>query len=955
MTTTQPFPSLEQLGGSKQNLSGQTPVLLDQPNQLWLVLTGLVDIFAVSLQDGQLAGTRSHLLRVAAGEIIPQFFKSNLMGFLAVGVIGTEILKVSSLALAKQSPPTVAALLDNWIINLSSTLAGTDLGWAEYVAKPGSEVSVPTHAMVCGEHRQVVWVTVAEGEMRYLDEIPLASTDGWLPLTDRTWLRAMAPARLIGINTITSLEQGQLWSALSHFHSLAVTARLQAIQQAAAERLARKELARQQALDFAYHSLAAVFRPAQTFLFSHKGSREPLLVALQLVGEATGVKVTSLPTVATDIEGIIQIANASRLRWRRVTLADDWWQRDNGPLLGFLGTRPVALLPRSPQRYEMVDPVTQIRQVVTATLAKQLSPQAVMLYRSFAPSPLTLFKIFRFGRYGTSQDLIRVLWISLLVSLLALVSPIASGMLFESIIPRAERLQLVHLVAALGMVALGTALFNLTKAFALLRLEGKFDWSIQAAVWDRLLSLPIPFFKNYTAGDLANRTLSINTIRQTLTGTTITSLLAALFSITSLTLLFYYNRILALTALLLASVAMTITFWLSYLQLAQQRLMLEQQGRIEGLVFQLILGIAKLRVAASEPRALAVWARRFAEAKASFVKANTYENVLVVFHATFPILASVIFFVMITQVISGMGEFSTGDFIAFNNAFGQFLTAMNSMTQVLTSTLMVIPLWERVQPILSTPPENTADKHPPGELKGHLEISRVTFRYLAGGPAILDELSLSIQAGQLVAIVGASGSGKSTLFRLLLGFEIPEKGAIYYDGKDLAMLDTTAVRRQIGVVLQQGKITAGSLFENIVGNSPRTQEDAWRAARLVGLDKDIEAMPMGMHTVLMEGATTLSGGQKQRLMLARALVHQPRLLLLDEATSSLDNQTQAMVIENLLKLNVTRIVIAHRLSTITQVDKILVFERGRIVQAGSFAELVAQEGPFANLAKRQIL
>ncbi len=433
-----------------------------------------------------------------------------------------------------------------------------------------------------------------------------------------------------------------------------------------------------------------------------------------------------------------------------------------------------------------------------------------------------------------------------------------------------------------------------------------------------------------------------------------TVLLASLFSISSLALLFYYHQMLALVAVLLAAVAVSFTLLLSYLQLRYLRPMLELQGKIEGMVFQFLTGISKLRASASEVRAMEVWAQHFAKQKKHFFKANSIHNILTVFYVIFSTLASIILFALMSQIVLDKEDtFTTGDFIAFYAAFGQFLGAMTNLASLQTTILTVIPQWERVKPILQAQPEETAEHHSPGELKGNIEISQVTFRYES--TAVLHELSLNIKSGQFVAIVGHSGCGKSTLFRLLLGFETPESGAIYYDEKDLAMLDKAAVRRQIGVVLQNSKITAGTLFEYIVGNSTLTHDDAWQAARLVGLDKDIKMMPMEMHTVLGDGATTLSGGQKQRLMLARALARKPRILLLDEATSALDNKTQAIVIDSLLKLNVTRIVIAHRLSTITCVDKIFVFDKGRVVQEGSYDGLMSAGGSFAELAKRQQL
>jgi ATP-binding cassette subfamily C protein len=339
-----------------------------------------------------------------------------------------------------------------------------------------------------------------------------------------------------------------------------------------------------------------------------------------------------------------------------------------------------------------------------------------------------------------------------------------------------------------------------------------------------------------------------------------------------------------------------------------------------------------------------------------YFRARKLSNALWVFKAAFPVIAySAIFYsaavLMATRTSPRM---TTGDFLAFFAAFAQFLAAGLALSEAAVASLIVIPLIERAKPILNTLPEVDAGKIDPGELSGRIELNHLFFRYRSDMPLVLRDLSLSISAGQFVAFVGASGSGKSTIFRLLLGFEKPESGAIYFDGQDLSSLNLHAVRRQLGVVLQNGRVLTGDIFTNIVGSAPLSFDVAWEAARLSGLDGDIEAMPMGMHTMVSEDGGGFSGGQRQRLMIARAIVGKPRILLFDEATSALDNHTQAIVARSLDSLNVTRLVIAHRLSTVVNADRIFVMDKGRIVQTGSYSELIEQEGAFAELAKRQL-
>jgi ATP-binding cassette subfamily C protein len=298
---------------------------------------------------------------------------------------------------------------------------------------------------------------------------------------------------------------------------------------------------------------------------------------------------------------------------------------------------------------------------------------------------------------------------------------------------------------------------------------------------------------------------------------------------------------------------------------------------------------------------------------------------------------------------------TTGQFLAFYAAFTVLLRSALDVLGAVLGVVAVIPLYERAKPILTEPPENEGTAGGRTELRGQIELGHVRFRYQADGPMILDDVTLRIEPGEFVAIVGPSGSGKSTLLRLLLGFEKPTEGGVYYDGQALASLDVRAARQQIGVVLQNSDVVEGDIFTNIVGSSGRGVEDAWRAARQAAFDKDVQAMPMGMHTLVSAGRSTLSGGQRQRLLIARALVANPRILFFDEATSALDNETQAVVSDSLDTLRVTRVVIAHRLTTIQRADRIVVLERGRIVETGRFTELVARNGVFTALARRQML
>lgn len=389
------------------------------------------------------------------------------------------------------------------------------------------------------------------------------------------------------------------------------------------------------------------------------------------------------------------------------------------------------------------------------------------------------------------------------------------------------------------------------------------------------------------------------------------------------------------------------------------RPLLEVQGSIFGQTVQLINGISKLHIAGAEERAFAAWSKNYTRQIKLELSTQLVEDFVVIFNTVIPIITSGVLFWFTTKLLeeaqtSGSIAFSLGTFLAFNTAFSNFTRGTTNLSNTVTQILQILPQWQRTQPILTTIPEVNLSKSDPGRLVGKITVDHVTFCYRRDGNLTLDNVSISAEPGEFIALVGSSGSGKSTLLRLLLGFETPQAGSIHYDGQDLSGLDVDAVRRQLGVVLQNGQLNSASIFENIAGGAQITLDEAWEAARMSGFAEDVTAMPMQMHTVVSEGGGNISGGQRQRLLIARALALKPRILLFDEATSALDNRTQAIVSESLDKLQVTRIAIAHRLSTIRNAHRIYVLQAGRVVQQGTFQELANTEGIFAQLMARQM-
>lgn len=649
------------------------------------------------------------------------------------------------------------------------------------------------------------------------------------------------------------------------------------------------------------------------------------------------------------------IADSSGFRIRKVELTSDWWNYDNGPLLGFQKEtgEPYALLPQRKGGYLLIDPLSHESKIVTADLAKTLALEAFYFYPIFPSTVLSWRNLLQFALNRHYHELISIILLQVLINFLGLMIPIATGFILDTVVPNAMSNLLVQLVILLSINALVIILFNISQSITLIRIRYKIDSIVQPAIWDRLLRVPVKFFRQFMLGDLADRASGIDRIQQIMTSAMIMGIVSGLLSIITLGLMFYYNVILTLAVILLAITIGLIFVATAFRKLKYQRVVSSLQGKISGFVLQILSSISKLRISNAELRAFTLWSRQYAEKSRFSYKAGNIAVRLGVFNVIFGVVALMTLFAM--AYLSGT-SLSFGSFIAFNAAFSQFFAAILGMTGLLVNLVQVVPLYERLMPILQAESEEVNSKNNRDILvSGQISVENLSFRYQPNNPLLFDNLSLEIKAGTLVAIVGPTGAGKSTLFRLLLGFEQPTQGSIFYESHNLLSLNIRNIRQQIGVVLQNGTLMPGSVYDNIAGNYVLTEDEAWEIAQTVALDKDIEAMPMKMHTLITEGGKTFSAGQRQRLMIARAIAHHPRILLLDEATMALDNLSQTIVLDNLAKLQMTRIVIAHRLSTLVKTNHIYVLDHGKIIQSGTYEKLMAEEGLFKTMAQQQIL
>ncbi len=388
---------------------------------------------------------------------------------------------------------------------------------------------------------------------------------------------------------------------------------------------------------------------------------------------------------------------------------------------------------------------------------------------------------------------------------------------------------------------------------------------------------------------------------------------------------------------------------LAQMKITRQRMMLASKE--SGMSYQLISGIQKIRLSGAERRAFAKWGTLYAREAELEYNPPMFLKVSGVITLAISLIGTMAMY--FSAVKSGV---TVSEYYAFNAAYGMVNGAFMALAGIAAGIAQIRPVLDMAKPILEAEPEVAEDKQVITRLSGGIELNNVTFRYKEDMPAVLDDLTLKIRPGQYVAIVGKTGCGKSTLMRVMLGFETPQKGAVYYDGRDLKRIDLKSLRRRIGAVMQNGKLFTGDIFSNITISAPwLTLDDAWEAAEIAGMAEDIRLMPMGMHTMISEGQGGISGGQRQRLLIARAIAPKPKILIFDEATSALDNLTQKQVSDALAKMKCTRVVIAHRLSTIRQCDRIIVLDHGKIIEDGNYHALIEKNGFFAELVARQRL
>ena len=975
--TSQEFPSIAELAarvGTSVQCTGNQPVQLDDPDSVWFIDHGSVNLFLVEIKDEVEQAAPQHVLTREKGRLLPGVARDEQddgtnLSMIAKGVPGTLVRRLPAGLLSEVNPHELASQIDTWLVAISETLSrfASRVPRAEALAEPGmSQVFAPG---TLAARRGVVWVSnPPPGGSLYMDMVDLGehfesaeTHEVIMPLTRTGWLTLLDESTLTVNSTESVVQQGLLIPGLACFHQVAFTLerlnrQLAVVDDANLERA--RTMSRQIAEKNARERLFNVYdRPVardeipEDRVFSD---------ALDIIGKHEGIAF-KIPTRSGPSESPLRlddVLDSSGVRARRVQFRDKekWWRRDGQAILAFRAadSQPVALLPGMFGAYWEVDPVSKRRVRVTAERADSLEQRGWAFYRPLPSRNLEFSDLWKVACHGTSGDLIRLIIAGIPAGLIKLLPAFALGFVAHHVVNDGGLEPLYAVAVALAGFGLIGSLLQLLQSTAMMRLEGRSASQLEAAFWDRLMRLPSSVLHRRPAGDLAMSGMTFQNLRDGLQGVVADSVLSIFFLLPVFGVIFFYDATLGTVAVVFSLVSLLVTVGLGLYQIGPHGRMIRAVRHVIGRLFQIISGIAKLRVENAEGSAFEIWAKDYREQKRAQYELGLLEGHSRAFGAALPFIAGGV--LLLAVVTTNDRAVPIGDFLVVYTVFIAFQSAVARLGESFGVIAAAVPSVDQMKSLLSSIPESVAQGEPVTYLGGEVLFDRISFRYDPDGPLILDDVTIHAHPGEFVAIAGESGAGKSTLFRLAIGLDRPVAGAVYYDGRDLRHLNLKQLRRHIGAVPQSVGLHPQDLWDNLVSHhdEPHTDE-VWRAVGLAEIETEIKQMPMGMMTMVGTSGSVLSGGENQRVTIARSLIGSPRVMLFDEATNWLDNENQSEVMDNLAALTSTRIVIAHRLSTLEQADRIYVLQAGKVVQSGSFNELMETDGVFRDLVRRQVV
>jgi NHLM bacteriocin system ABC transporter ATP-binding protein len=841
-------------------------------------------------------------------------------------------------------------------------------GEGDYHLAAKESVSLPRYTKVMDE-QALALIEVRKGSLAVSGEQQLLIKPGDppFPMVSITWLEAIENSDIVvrfADYKKTTIEMNQ---SIEFYHSLILheaSHQEVILAEQGARQIAEREVNNRVLVDNSLRSIGNILYKEESV--SRVFSKNGLFRACQLLSNYLEVSfVQPIETGESFSEQLYHLSKATQIHYRIIHLRDDWYKGDLGPIIGIWEAKenkPVALIPNVKGKYFLYDPDDGVDKVpVDEGIAKQLSSEAAIFYRRLPQKKTLNWKdLLYFCFKGRGYDAKMLVFTGFLGTLMSLFLPFASKILFDIAIPESDTNLLYQLMFGLFLAFCSSAVFIFIRETLAVRLETLVAHDLQTGLWQRVLDLPMTFFRRFEIGDLIQRIFSVSIIRKTISGQVTRFTLNALFAFLYVLVMLYYSPILTVVGIGIFLFVSVLMGGLFAIVLPKEKKIQTIRAEVYNKILQMIRGISKFRSNGFEAKAFSSWAKVFTQQKTAELKKGEFLNIIGMVSVMLPPASLFFMFAagayhLRSSSTTTPSDLSIGDFLAFYIAYVLVFSCFSNFLQGMIDSIGVWPLWESAKVFFDAHPELEKNRIKLGRLQGKITVENLNFRYDAQAPYVLSNVSFRAEPGEMIGLVGHSGSGKSTLLRLLLGFEFPSKGAIYYDDKDLAILNLQKVREQLGVVLQTTYLIEGTVRENVSASRLASDDDILDALRLAGFEEDLKKLPMGLSSLVTSGGSNFSGGQRQRLLIARALVKKPKCLFLDEATNALDNLSQKVVSTHLSRMNITRIVVAHRLTTLRYADRIYVLEKSKIVQVGTFNELSKEKGLFANMLKKQIV
>ena len=951
--------------GNRVDVNFNNECSINEDRHVYFVKKGKLDLFSTSKEKGLVK--RYFYFTIEQDMIVIGFPEDDLIRqFILRPNQPSSLIKLTFEQFEQLSETykiESSRLVSTWIEKLSSGLSKS------IFPKPKKDIMLDTktncslqNGEILGTHQSVMWVKLNEGQLVYLGlEDIRKSSRLYVPLSKDSWLQAVVSSEIHTSSTTELIESKELWPSLFSFYQLLFNCDM--MNQSLLNIDELNELKHRQKNRYSFlrkgiHTLLSnVNKNQKKSLFPFRSS-DPLHKVLKTLGTAQGFKIsTATDSLENSQSDFLTTINLSHVKTRLVLLRKNWWKNTSYPLLGFLkkNNRPVALFKRTGSKHLVLkDFVRNVSLDIDEDVSKVIMPYAYMFFPPTSDIKFDWKFLIKSSLSFQKFALIKLFLLIALSGFTFAIPPILLAFTFDFVIPNQHHFFLYQLGALLLVVGVLNFLFSYARNLVSMQIISSIEYNAQSKVWDRILSLPLYIIRKRTAGEISSLALNFQLLRKKLSGPSVHVLL----SIFSTTLCFIPLYILdsKLASIILFSFMFfgALTTSIVILNFSSVEKFYKDKNSFSGLLIQIMSGIKKIKTSFSENRFYYIWASAYGNYLKKEKGITDLKSLVKIQGILFSTLSVILLFFMVSYFDH---KVSAGVFIGFYFALFQFTNSITEMGMHLVDIYELFPALNQTLELAKHKPEHSFGLSNPGELHGNIEFSTIKFKYNSNEPSyILDNVSFHIKSGEFIGIVGESGSGKSTILKLILGFLKPNSGSIYLDKMHLEKVNKQLLRRQIGTVLQESNLLPGNILSNIIGASSQTLEDAWDAAKNSNISDDITNLPMGMNTVITEGGSTFSSGQKQRLFIAKAIVSKPRVLLFDEATSSLDNYSQSQITEDIEKLNATRIVVAHRITTIKHADRIIVLDKGKVVQEGTYDELISDKsGKFYNLAQRQIL